>query len=140
MDGLHVLRDVRSLRLEAVLVGDVGEGDELTLGRGPAVLAGDGVGLLVAAELLDGAGLASAAAVVSLEPVKVAENMSIVALLCLIGLQLESSMLFFWDISTLRATLPSGILSVMWKMGPHFISYFRQDFKYKVLVVTNVIT
>ena len=82
MDGLHVLRDVRSLRLEAVLVGDVGEGDELTLGRGPAVLAGDGVGLLVAAELLDGTGLASAAAVVSLEPVKVAENMSIVALLC----------------------------------------------------------
>ncbi len=67
MNRLNVLWDVATLGLEAVLVGNVGEGDELTLGWGVAVLAGDAVGLLVA-QLLDGTGFLSAAAIVSLEP------------------------------------------------------------------------
>ena len=69
MNRLHVLRNVRALRLEPILVGDVREWDELAFRWGPAVLAGDGVGLLVA-QGLDGARFASAAAVVSLEPEK----------------------------------------------------------------------
>ena len=67
MNGLNVLWDVATLGLEPVLVGNVGEGDELAFGRGVAVLAGDAVGLLIA-QLLHGAGLLSAAAVISLEP------------------------------------------------------------------------